>query len=152
MTNFFSGFKIIESWIIFKPWYTLKPKTGPCLQATVRTIKVWMEDHEIKTLSCPAQYQDLNPIKTPGMWSRETDGTSHQITLSRLNFCTRSGLKLPKSKVKDWACQDEWKLWLTFRVIPPNFSFWFFINKIFMHYSMSKTLASCRRGSRKIFI
>jgi hypothetical protein len=32
---------------------------------TVRSIKVWMEDHQIKTLSWTAQSPDLNPIENP---------------------------------------------------------------------------------------
>jgi hypothetical protein len=34
---------------------------APC--HTARSIKVWMEDHQIKTLSWPAQSPDLNPIE-----------------------------------------------------------------------------------------
>jgi len=36
-------------------------KKTPC--HTARSIKVWMEDHQIKTLSWPAQSPALNPIE-----------------------------------------------------------------------------------------
>ncbi|KAJ8389099.1 hypothetical protein AAFF_G00123050 [Aldrovandia affinis] len=46
-------------------WF-FQQDNAPC--HTARSIKVWMEDHQIKTLSWPAQSSpDLNPMKTSGM-------------------------------------------------------------------------------------
>ena len=78
----------------------------PC--HTARSVKVWMKDHQIRTLSWPAQFPDLNPIKN--LWNvikRKMDGYKPS-NKAELIFCARSGIKSPNGNVKDWwrACQD----------------------------------------------
>ena len=58
---------------------------APC--HTVRSIKVWMEDLQIKTLSCPAQSPDLNPIEN--LWNvikRKMDGHKPSKKAELLGF------------------------------------------------------------------
>ncbi len=98
--------------------------SDPC--HTAWSIKVWMVDHKIKTLSWPANLQTWTPLKTSGMRSRgRWMATSHQTKPGCLNFCIRSGKMSPNSNVKDWwrAYEDTSKLWLKIRVISLNIDF-----------------------------
>ena len=58
---------------------------APC--HTARSVKVWMKDHQIRTLSWPAQSPDLNPIKN--LWNvikRKMDGHKPSNKAELLEF------------------------------------------------------------------
>ena len=54
---------------------------APC--HTARPVKVWMEYHQIRALSWPAQFRDLTPIKKPLKCDQEEDGWSQAMKRSR---------------------------------------------------------------------
>ncbi len=65
-------------------WF-FQQDNAPC--HTARSIKVWMEDHQIKTLSWPAQSPDLNPIEN--LWNvikRKMDGHKPSNKAELLEF------------------------------------------------------------------
>ena len=54
---------------------------------TARSIKVWMKDHQIKTLSWPAQSPDLNPIENLcNVMKRKMDGHKPSNNAELLEF------------------------------------------------------------------
>ena len=70
---------------------------APC--HTARSIKVWMEDHQIKTLSWPAQSPDLNPIEN--LWNvikRKMDGHKPSNKAELLEFLRQEWHKVTQNQ------------------------------------------------------
>jgi len=100
-------------------FFFIHQDNAPC--HTAISIKVWMEDHQIKTLSWPAQSPGLNPIEN--LWNvikRNMDGHKPSNKAKLLEFfffapgvtqhqCERLVESIPRR--------------MKIRVIPPNIDF-----------------------------
>uniref|UniRef100_A0AAY5L5H5 Tc1-like transposase DDE domain-containing protein n=1 Tax=Esox lucius TaxID=8010 RepID=A0AAY5L5H5_ESOLU len=77
-------------------WF-FQQDNAPC--HTARSIKVWMEDHQIKTLSWPAQSPDLNPIEN--LWNlmkRKMDGHKPSNKAELLEFLCQEWNKVTQQQ------------------------------------------------------
>lgn len=77
-------------------WF-FQQDNAPCL--TARSIKVWMKDHQIKTLSWSARSPDLNP--TENLWNvikRKMDGHKPSNIAELLEFLSQDRHKVTQQQ------------------------------------------------------